>query len=227
MIIDSSTFIKTPVTKYIKNMLMAFGYRSLPLEYQPIVEYILAMTFLQMTGFLEKKIETILWKIADDNIDYRYDVIHNKYDLFSSYEKVSDIYNNIRNKKNIKNLPDHAINAYKNYADEAYLLIFDSFNVTEIEAQCGSEFRNFIEVKSKFCDHAYITTLYKNAIKHRNKLAHNIDSVKVGAPTISELSELDYKSENYFSRYMIITYMDLVFMNLYDNYEGEKSKILL
>lgn len=54
MHVNNSDFINTSITKYLKEMITSFGYRTIAFEMQPLVSYLLSTTLLQMTGFLEK-----------------------------------------------------------------------------------------------------------------------------------------------------------------------------
>lgn len=99
MLLNNSDFINTSITKYLEEMIISFGHRTIVFEMQPLVSYLLSTTLLQMTGFLEKKLDLIMWELGSYDFDIRYDVTRNHKVLSSSYDSISEIYKYFKDKK--------------------------------------------------------------------------------------------------------------------------------
>lgn len=61
----------------------------------PLCEYIMQTTFLKMTGASEQKIKCILWELATDNYDFRYEYLKDNYGECSNYESKEKAFQNL------------------------------------------------------------------------------------------------------------------------------------
>lgn len=235
MFLSNKDFIETSITKYLDEMIISFGHRSIMLELQPLVPYLLSNTLIQMTGFLEKKLDLILWEFGCYDFNIRYDITRQQRCLSSQYSSVSDIYKYFKKLKITNtNLLDHY-----DLADNAFYRIIKIFENTKIKDYAGQDFIAFLSLKKESEDfkksvidsneksELILKKLYEDTIAYRNRIAHNISSIQPEMPSINCLKNRNIIYDNYFTRYMILTYFDLVFTNLYKQYIETKIPIKL
>ena len=71
-------FIFTPVSEILKDCVNATKGLSMGVETYPLCDYIMQTTFLKMTGASEQKLKCILWEIATNDFEFRYDFLSSK-----------------------------------------------------------------------------------------------------------------------------------------------------
>jgi hypothetical protein len=68
--------------------------------------------------------------------------------------------------------------------------------------------------------------IYTNTIRYRNNIAHNIDCSYKDYPSIKDMAEEDFKYESFCFRFLILIYIDNVFMSLFYEYTNLKTKMI-
>lgn len=168
-----------------------------------------------------------MWELGSYDFDIRYDIIRNPKNLSSSYESLKNIYKYFKITKTVET----ELLEYYNEAYKAFRLIEVLFDGTKIKDYTGQDFiyykmlpikthkfhLNIINVKSEN-KMPVLRYLYDETIAYRNRIAHNISSIQPEIPSINHLKYKDVIYDNYFSRYMILTYFDLVFIYIYKEF---------
>lgn len=122
---------------------------------------------------------------------------------------------------------------------EAYKIIYDIFENTKIKNYVGQDFIYYKMLKQETKDFQLLVKnkkdkqmpvlkyLYKETIFFRNRIAHNISSIQPEIPSVNHLKNKNMFYDNYFTRYMILTYFDLVFMDSYKKFKKNIAHIEL
>lgn len=91
-------FIFSPLFDVLKGGVMASHALTAGIETYPLSEYFFQSLFLRMTGAQEQKLKCILWEIASNDYQFRYDFLHTKsYGECSEYKAKSDVFNDLVN----------------------------------------------------------------------------------------------------------------------------------
>lgn len=72
------SFILTPITTVMDEISIASSLHEDGVSSFPMGDYLMQSLFLRMTGFQEQKVKCILWELATDNVDLRYERFKNK-----------------------------------------------------------------------------------------------------------------------------------------------------
>lgn len=93
---NHNSFIKTPITKILEEMISASDGVSDGIENYALWDYILQSTFLKMTGAQEQKFKCICWELASNDYEFRREFLTSKEKLgakgMSSYEDKNNVY---------------------------------------------------------------------------------------------------------------------------------------
>lgn len=234
-------FILTPVFEILKDCVNATKGIGTGIETYPLCDYIMQTTFLKMTGASEQKLKCILWEIATNDYQFRYDFLKTSYGECSSLDDKKKVFNVLKNQ--VKSM---------NSDEELFEKIYDNLTITKIQEKAeqeiivlfehsilsiwqGKEFNNFKKystnlLKKHFCnfpdpkDKRNISLIdgiidyYRIVFKHRNRCAHNLKSYQTNLPDLSTLVNKEYDYENYFFRFSILVLLDEIFMKLYSEY---------
>ena len=234
-------FILTPVSEILKDCVNATKGLSMGVETYPLCDYIMQTTFLKMTGASEQKLKCILWEIATNDFEFRYDFLSSKtsYGECSRLEDKNKVFRDL--KKQVKKMtPD--LDCFKK--------IYDDDTKTEIQKKASQDlidllehsvlaiwqvkqFNNFKKHSKKILENHFCNvskdgtnvSLMEEVInydkiiwKHRNRCAHNLKSYQENLPDLSNLVKKEYDCENYFFRFSILVLMDEIFMKIYKEY---------
>lgn len=82
----------------------------------------------------------------------------------------------------------------------------------------GTELKNCTDEKAA----KFLEVCYENTMIYRHSIAHNILSAKSNLPTIEDLSSEKKTYENYYFRFFIIIYIDLIIQDIFRQYSGAK-----
>lgn len=88
-------FILTPIITILEDAISSSRGLSIGISTYPVWDYILQSTFLRMTGFQEQKMKCIIWELATNDYEYRYDKFRNGLGECSNYKDKEAIFNEI------------------------------------------------------------------------------------------------------------------------------------
>lgn len=219
MIIDSEEYINMPITTYLENMLQVVGYTRVPIDYQPVILYVLSSTLLQMTGFLEKKLDMIAWHIAHNDFEYRNNLIRNTNSITPNFKKINEIYNYLMNTKN------KSITQEKVLLKTAYDNIIDLFQDTIFINYTNSEFFVFKNNYPNGIPDNELENLYQKTFEYRHTIAHNINSVYKDHLSIGNFAANKDLYLNNYARFTILSYIDLVLIDKFKEYNLNNATI--
>lgn len=217
------------------------------METYPLCEYIMQSVFLKMTGFNEQKLKCILWELATNDYEFRYNFLKSDYGECSSYkdkEKVfKDLYDAIRKKNHDFTLSDIKVNLIKDTLDafakrfercifikwlpkayEDYNSIVSFFSdkqfLTENKKSGFASVSLFVKKESLQGNdkNNNIREAFEHLYKHRNRCAHNLASYQDNLPKLIILGSEEDKYENWFVRFFVMTVIDDIFVRLYQQY---------
>jgi len=236
MLNNNSTFILTPITEILKDVVSASTGVGNGIETYPICDYVMQSVFLKMTGAQEQKIKIISWELASNNYEYRYyRFTQQKLGECSNYKDKQEVYKDLL--KQIKNntsslnldfLDRNSIlsdvsSSIENIFSGTNLLVwaqksFDEYLVIWNNVK-NNHFANdlnnlFTGIQEYSLKDIYVNHLYKQ----RNKTAHNTHSYQQNLPTLKTLIDENYKYENYFVYFAILVLIDKIFIELYKKY---------
>ncbi len=226
------SFINTPIVNILKDVISSTASLSKGIENYPISEYVLQSVFLKMTGFQEQKLKCILWDLANDDFDFRYDYTNDKYKLgeCSSYDDKNKVYKII-------------INLIKKHNDKFVIepstkdLIFDELNseITNSLLNFDSPFKlmlshpELVSISKIIPKEQFLfdTFIFQSVLKnrydllhyHRNLCAHNTTSFQDNLPSLKKLSSESIIFDNYFTRFVILVLLDKIFTFLFNEYQ--------
>lgn len=91
-------FILSPLFDILIRGVTASHSLTAGIETYPLSEYFFQSLFLQMTGAQEQKLKCILWELASNDYQFRYEFLHAKsYGECSEYKAKSDVFNDLVN----------------------------------------------------------------------------------------------------------------------------------
>lgn len=234
-------FILTPIFEILEDCVNATKGITIGVETYPLCDYIMQTTFLKMTGASEQKLKCILWEIATNDFDYRYEFLkpQTSYGECSRMEDKNKVFKVLKDQVKKMNSDE---NCFKNIYDDstkaqiqknAEQEIIDLFEDCIVSIWQGKQF-HFFKKKSKsflrnqFCNfpkNEVNVSLLENSIdydeivwRHRNRCAHNLKSYQINLPDLSTLVNKEYEYENYFFRFSILVLLDEIFMRMYSEY---------
>ena len=91
-------FILSPLFDILKGGVTASNSITAGVETYPLSEYFFQSLFLRMTGAQEQKLKCILWELASNDYQFRYEFLHTKsYGECSEYKAKSEVFNDLVN----------------------------------------------------------------------------------------------------------------------------------
>ena len=91
-------FILSPLFDILKGGVTASNSITAGVETYPLSEYFFQSLFLRMTGAQEQKLKCILWELASNDYQFRYEFLHAKsYGECSEYKAKSEVFNDLVN----------------------------------------------------------------------------------------------------------------------------------
>ena len=233
-------FILTPLFKILEDCVNATKSISTGIESYPLCDYIMQTTFLKMTGASEQKLKCILWEIATNDFDFRYNFLKDKngYGECSSMDDKNKVFKNLidevkmicDNKDCLKKIFDLSVK--EKIQEKAGQELIKLFENSIVSIWQGKQFIIFKKQYKKFLENHFcnfqnnnISLLEKDPIdyreivwKHRNSCAHYLKSYQMNLPDLSTLIGQRYDYENYFFRFSILILLDEIFIKLYSKY---------
>lgn len=303
-------FISSPLLNILKSGVNASNPIVPGIETYPLAEYFFQSLFLKLTGAQEQKLKCILWELASNDYQFRYEFLNkNSYGECSDYKDKAEVLKNladaikgivpkftisriwddvvlapaeiasqrttweakvkesyekkaediikkqeekgvvldeakkqkIRDKYDQKPLPeDDFVNHLSSVRREKRIYgivqeIIDILEQSTVKTWIEQDFAHFKSKAKKFFAPQYIAnnqlltgtlvTYHKESVyRHRNACAHNTVSYQSNLPTLSTLSETDYKKRNYFFRFTLLILIDEVFVRTYNYYVNARNK---
>ena len=236
-------FILTPIFDILEDCVNATKGIGKGVENYPLYDYIMQTTFLKMTGASEQKLKCILWEIATDDFDFRYDFLKSSYGECSKLEDKNKVFKVLKEQIIHLNLCDECLknvftdNIKLQIQKKATQNIIDLLQQTVLVSWQEKQFLFFKTNSSSYLDiNQYCNfsidggknqklSLLEKSIdydklvwKQRNRCAHNLKSYQVNLPSLSAIRDKNYDYENYFFRFSILILLDEIFMKIYSEY---------
>lgn len=238
-------FIISPITRILEDAVASCRSCGHGIETYPLSEYVMQSTFLKMTGFQEQKLKCILWELATDDYEFRYQQSGKSHGECSHYRDKAGIFNELWGQVRKCN-PSLDFTVIKK-ADIMRELSADMNRIFMLSS-IVEWFRNDYAKYQDFISHITDTQLikarnpneadlfvksdslpppdkenslydaYDKLYRHRNRCAHNLLSYQNHLPTLGMLITPAYKYENYFIRFYVIALIDRIFVCLWKEY---------
>ncbi len=205
----------------------------------PLMDYVLQALFLKLTGYNEQKLKCILWELATDDYEFRYNYTSNRMSVgeCSSYSDKSKVYMEIL-KMISENGCSNILNAYRQtIIDDVKRGIENTFEDSYVKTCFPRAYVDYTRFLSKV-KNKMIMTDEKNLIKkksilyeafmamykHRNRCAHNLESYQENIPCFNQLSKDNQDLyDNWYTRFFVIILVDSVFVYLYAEYLNNRT----
>lgn len=244
--VNHNDFILEPIINILKKGISSLSNLGDTIETYPVQEHILRSIFIEMTGSQEQKMKCILWTLATYNYEFRYDFLKDNYGECSNLDAKTKVYNNlvaqIKSLKPSENIdlkkiifPDNgpsyienskiALDKFLSHSNtnsifEKYIKMFQGNEITNESLFLptnGKLFVNKAEVGSELKKYA-VSEIYPRLYKHRNRCAHNTLSYQKNLPTLNNLNSEAYNFDNYYIRFLILIFIDIIFIKTYEKY---------
>ncbi len=229
-------FINEPIEDILKELVNVTSNLDKSINTYPLNDYLLKSSFLKMTGSQEQKFKCIAWELATEDYEFRRKFLSSmSNEYFSTYKSKSDLYKALKNKLNIDFLSEKD---KKSIVEDSKNTIVNLFKDTCIEKWNQ---RDFIEFKQKIKEKAGISqiddekgnlfkstaqNLYKNLYNNRNRMAHNTISYQYNIPTLFDLEQNEFGSNNYFVWFYVLVLIDKIMISLFKNFFEERMDLL-
>ncbi len=235
-------FIRTPIFGILEDCVNATKGIGDGIDSYPLCEYIMQTTFLKMTGASEQKLKCILWEIATNDFEFRYDFLkpQNNYGECSSIKDKQKVFKELikeinklsRESNVIKDLFSNNVkDVIKNKATKEICDLLKDSIITKWQERMflrfTREYNNFLKT-SFFCnydDKKNNLSLIEQSLNfesivfdQRNRCAHNLISYQTNLPRLSVLVDKNYDYQNYFFRFSILVLLDEIFIKMYSTY---------
>lgn len=224
-------FILSPISEILHEFVSANKGIGCGIETFSLSEYTMQSVFLKMTGAQEQKVKSICWELATEDYEYRYERYTKKsLGECSRYDEKNIVYKDlltaikkIQPEFNISVAFDHQAIS-QNIISELTNL-FSCSNLATWAEQSYLDFtqNNQVLPHNQFASAVLLENVlqkhYELLYKHRNRCAHNTLSYQENLPTFKELYNSEYKYDNYFVRFAILTLIDVIFIKLFQKYQ--------
>ena len=78
-------FILTPITNILQQAIVATKNIGNGIETFPLADYVLQSVFIKMTGAQEQKMKCLMWEMAHNDFEFRYDFLKESHGEYSNY----------------------------------------------------------------------------------------------------------------------------------------------
>lgn len=239
--VNHNKFILSPVSNILKDVVSASSGIGDGIETYPLCDYVMQSVFLKMTGAQEQKMKCIVWELATNDYDYRYErFTKSPLGECSNYTEKKTIYNDL-----IKQIEKYMGSSFvlnsiekNNILQKTNKLITDTFLGTNLLIWTQMSFNEYEIIWNAISDEYFaikkelllkkdnisstgkaLFEMYEEHLyKHRNRVAHNTLSYQQNLPTLNTLEKNDYLYNNYFIYFSIIILIDNTIMYLYNEY---------
>ena len=246
--VNHNDFILEPIINILKKGISSLSNLGDTIETYPVQEHILRSIFIEMTGSQEQKMKCILWTLATYDYEFRYDFLKDNYGECSKLDEKSRVYSNlVKQIKSLKSSenenidlkkiifpddePSHienskiALDKFLSHSNtnsifEKYIKMFQGKEITDKLLFLPANnhlFVNEANLQKELKDRA-IPDIYTRLYEHRNRCAHNTLSYQKNLPTLNNLDSKSYKFDNYYVRFLILIFIDTIFIKTYEKY---------
>lgn len=224
-------FILSPITDILKDVVTANAGIGNGIETYPLGDYIMQSVFLKMTGFQEQKMKCICWELATYDYEYRYKrYTRESLGECSTYKDKMTIYKDLIEQIK-KHIPIFDVSTFLNKEQIKATTISEIHSIfLDTNLSTWSQ-KNFVEFTSNAIiiqnNHfGNVNNLFEYVLQgrytqlynHRNRCAHNTFSYQQNLPTLQTLVNENYRYDNYFVRFALLTLLDKIFIVLYTKY---------
>ena len=231
-------FIKRPLHLIVKKVVCETESLEAGFTTRYVLKYILDSAFLQICGALEQKIKCICWELVNNSHAQRQEFFEKG---LRGYSSLQDKENKLKMIcKEIEDISKEKIifNESVFWENESVFLFNNSvfskyFNreyafFLSLREELGyllkdECFRNDVQSgksNAKIFSNNKLRDIYSKFIyNYRNSIAHNTKSTINYLPDFEELKEDDYKYENPFLRFALILFVDMAFIEVFEQYE--------
>ncbi len=224
-------FILSPITNILRDVVTANTGIGNGIETYPLGDYIMQSVFLKMTGFQEQKMKCICWELATYDYEYRY----RRYTLkplgeCSTYEEKKTIYKDLIEQIR-KHITNFDVTTYLDRDGIRTQTLAEINNIlldTNLSTWSQKSYNEFVINSSLIQTNHFgtMTNLFENVLQdkynqlytHRNRSAHNTLSYQQNLPTLQTIVNDNYRYDNYFVRFALLTLIDKIFISLYIKY---------
>ena len=238
---NHNKFILSPISNILKDVVSASSGIGDGIETYPLCDYVMQSVFLKMTGAQEQKMKCIVWELATNDYDYRYErFTKTPLGECSNYIEKKIIYNDL-----IKQIEKYMGSSFdvnsidkNNILQKTNNLITDTFLGTNLLIWTQMSFNEYEIIWNNISDECFaikkelflkkdnisssgkaLFEMYEEHLyKHRNRVAHNTLSYQQNLPTLNALEKDDYQYNNYFIYFSIIILIDNIIISLYNEY---------
>lgn len=103
--------------------------------------------------------------------------------------------------------------------------IIDLFSDTHFINYTNSEFVEFKSINFNKFNSSYMEKLFKKTYDYRHMVAHNISSVYKDYLSICDIDDSHFTCINFYSRFMVLIFIDTIFINKFKEYQKKHTKI--
>lgn len=231
-------FILSPIKLILEDSMRSCSQIEPGIETSPLSEYILQTTLLKMTGYNEQKLKCILWELATDDYNFRYDFLKEKFGECSSFKEKNLVYKKLLQQIKTFNQDFSPTSVKDNILNELKSYFKSKFKNSIFEKWLPRDYKYFINLLSTFTtkqillDDSFLATNKESSLKiafdkmfnHRNRCAHNLISYQDNLPSFINLNDENFKFNNWFLFFFIIALIDNVFVKLFEKYLYYKNE---
>lgn len=224
-------FILSPVTDILNDVVTANVGIGNGIETYPLGDYIMQSVFLKVTGFQEQKMKCICWEIATHDYEYRYRRFTlDRLGECSTYKEKNIVYKDlieqikrstpsfsIINFLNKEQLKTDTLSEIRAIFSETNLSTWSQKNFTEFSTTTNLIQNGYFGSMSNLFENT-LQERYSQLYTHRNRCAHNTLSYQQNLPTLQTIVQENYRYDNYFVRFAILTLLDKIFIELFSKY---------
>ena len=232
--------ILNPISKYILELINNFGYRTIALDMQPVVQYFLNTVLLSMCGAFEEKVETCKYYIAGFDLQSRYDFLKSVSKSEYKSRDIIAIMNQFRQINDLHNETKSIVNIYDDYKRDVYKFLNDKLNFqgegdnrkkkTVFVEYVKSDFNIFDKKWLNICDYKensvakdkaqILKIIYDGLYLNRHMLAHNLTSLYFNNIDFSDIASPLYFTTNFFIKIALLICFDLDLMSIMNEIFG-------
>ncbi len=159
-----TNFILTPIFGILEDCVNATKGIGRGIETYLLCDYIMQTTFLKMTGASEQKLKCILWEIATNDFDFRYEFLNSKanYNECSNMEDKNKVFGALKAQVKAITSDENCFRKIynKSVKDEiqkkAVQGIIDLFTPSVLSMWQGKQFYNFKKHSKTFLENHFL-----------------------------------------------------------------------
>lgn len=241
---NHNSFILSPLVDLVKQIVASASAAGDGIELSAINDYVLHSMFLQLTGAQEQKFKCIVWELANNDLQYRYDR-YNKWELgeCSKIDDKNEVYSDVICKVRNYNPTFKmfaASNQKKNFLNTILSKVDGIISRSNFVHTHHAQYQDFKEVwaglaganvdggeqliikanpkklNEDLSKNEQLFGIYRLLYKHRNRCAHNVMSYQDNLPPFWELRDKYYQSHyNVFLFIALLVMIDEMVMAAY------------